>query len=151
MITYQRRRRDKGTFSVQWKGVKMLKSPSTPLLDSAFSPRHPIPYLHPVVWATTTLSVVRHVGTPWLFSFGPRPRIPWKIISCVNGRFVLSAKSPSSRHPFSSRAVFLTFHFPFFSPLTFAPCLCPLSERSTISSTQRRNCFSLILPVASKR
>lgn len=31
----------------------------------------------------------RHVGTPRLFSFGPRPRIPWKIISCVNGRLVL--------------------------------------------------------------
>lgn len=76
-----------------------------------------------------------------LFSFGPRPRIPWKIISCVNGQLVLSAGSPSHSP--------LSFSFCFLSlPSTFA-LLSAL--RIGAVSRRRRNRFSLIISLSTRK
>lgn len=54
-----------------------------------------------------------------------------------------------SRHPLLTPPCFLPYIFPFTRDLRPSPC--PSPERSTTSSPRCRNCFSLILPVASKR
>lgn len=109
---------------VQSKGAKVLKPPPSHVDIRAC--------LHPVAWTTTITDavgplVLRHVGTPRLFSFGPRPRIPWKIISCVNGRLVL--------HGASLRI------FPFL-PSTFATLLPALHRAASHPRLRRATAFS---------
>lgn len=125
-----RRGRGKKGRPVQSKGAKVLKRPPSHVDTRAC--------LLPVVWTTTITDtaaslVLRHVGTPWLFSFDPRRRIPWKIISCVNGRLVLHGASlpifPFCRRP----------SLPFFFPLFIGQPATP----------SKSDCFFLILPVVS--
>jgi len=122
MVAHRRVRREKGT-SVLIKGREDVE---TTLALSSFFPTISAFALRDA-GDSRTVDPPTHRHPVTLFSFGPRSRIPWKIISCVNGRLVLSGVS---RHSLSSSCLLF---LPSFLLLVadLCPPFCPSSIRST--------------------